>query len=385
MSQCSTRKCGSTINRSLKLFSEFSFDRSPALLVLFVISLLTTGSLTGCSVAGLKEAALDGYDDQGPTHQPLRFRRKEDPEVLKHAYTIHGGAPVTEGVLGEFTRIVVGGGGLPIRFEKPVSVGGYGDFLFVLDGAGPSVYKYNLKDKTIETFGQVGQQFKGEPTNIFVESDLSFYIADPAGKRVLYYDKDGFFVRAYMDLVNLSRPIDVFVDKLTGDVYIADGSFSHVVVFNKLGTPLRAIGSRGNGPGKFRAITAITKGARDSIYIADRIELPVQELGVSLGALGQFRFSLGEGEITWPTAIAIDAEQRVYVSDKSDNTIKVYDDIRLIAILGGGGSAPGRFRLITDMWMSKEQKLYVADSLNRRVQVFDVVPSEARNDLFILQ
>ena len=373
MSQCSTRKCGSTINRSLTS------------LLLFVISLVSAGSLTGCSVAGLKEAALDGYDEKSPTHQPLRFRRKEDPEVLKPAEMILGGSPITEGTLGEFTRIVVGGGGLPIRFEKPVSIGGYGDYLFVLDGAGPSVYKYNLKDKTIENFGQVGQQFKGEPTNIFVEPDLSFYIADPAGKRVMYFDKNGFLIRSYMDLVNLSRPVDVFVDQPTGDVYSADGSFSHVVVFNRLGTPLRAIGSRGNGPGKFRAITAITKGARDSIYIADRIELPVQEIGTSLGALGQFRFSLGEGEITWPTAVAVDAEQRVFVSDKADNTIKVYDDIRLIAILGGAGSAPGRFRLITDMWMSKEQKLYVADSLNRRVQVFDVVPSEARNDLFILQ
>ncbi len=336
-----------------------------------------------------------------------RFRNSDEPEVLIPVESIHGGAAFKAGAMSEFARIMVGGDGEIIKFQKPIAVGGYGNFLYVLDGEliagesiqlrntttnslriterGAAVYRYSLTDKTIELLGQVGQHMKGVATNIYVEPDLSFYIADPVGKRVLYFGKNGNLIREYADLVNLSRPIDVLADDMTGNVYVADGSFSHVVVFSKLGTPMRAIGGRGTGPGKFRAITAITKGPDNTLFVADRLELPVQELSMGLGDMGQYRYSLGLGEVIWPTAVAIDRERRVYVSDKSDNTIKVFDEIRLIATLGGTGSAPGRFRLITDMWMSKQQRLYVADSLNRRVQVFDVVPEEGLDkDLFVI-
>ena len=339
--------------------------------------------------------------------QATRFRNSDEPEVLIPVESLHGGAAFRTGAMGEFARILVGGDGEVIKFQKPVAVGGYGNFLYVLDGEliagesiqlrntkenslriterGAAVYRYNLTDKTIELLGQVGQHMRGEATNIYVEPDLSFYITDPVGKRVLYFSKNGNLIREYKDLVNLSRPVDVLVDNATGNVYVADGSFSHVVVFSKLGTPLHSIGARGNGPGKFRAITAITQGPDNTLYVADRLELPVQELSMGLGDMGRFRYSLGLGEVVWPTAVAIDKERRVFVSDKSDNTIKVFDDIRLIATLGGTGSAPGRFRLITDMWMSKEQRLYVADILKRRVQVFDLVPEEGQDkDLLVL-
>jgi len=365
---------------------------------------LQAGLLTGCSVADLQVMATE---DPEAGNQATRFRNSDEPEVLIPVESIHGGASFKTGAMSEFTRIMVGGDGEAIKFQKPVAVGGYGNFLYVLDGEliagesiqlrntrtnslriterGAAVYRYNLTDKTIELIGQVGQHMKGEATNIFVEPDLSFYLADPVGKRVLYFSKNGNLIREYIDLVNLSRPIDVLSDDTTGNVYVADGSFSHVVVFSKLGTPMRAIGGRGTGPGKFRAITAITKVPDNTLYVADRLELPVQELSMGLGDMGQFRYSLGLGEVIWPTAVAIDRERRVFVSDKSDNTIKVFDEIRLIATLGGTGSAPGRFRLITDMWMSKQQRLYVADSLNRRVQVFDVVPEEGQDkDLFII-
>jgi len=359
--------------------------------------------LTGCSVAELQVMATEDLQEKSTA---TRFRNSDEPELLVHAGSVHGGASSISGAMGEFARVLVGGDGEHIKFSNPIAVGGYGNFLYVLDGEGPSdpsinltspklsmkstvkgaaVYRYNLTDRTIELLGQSGQHMKGEATNIFVEPDLSFYITDPVGKRVLYFDKNGNIIREYSDLVNLSRPIDVLVDDVTGNVFVADGSFSHVVVFSKLGTPLRAVGGRGIGPGKFRAITAITKGPNNTLFVADRLELPVQELGMGLGNMGQFRYSLGLGEVIWPTAVAIDKERRVFVSDKSDNTIKVFDEIRLIATLGGTGSAPGRFRLITDMWMSKEQRLYVADSLNRRVQIFDVVPEDGTDkDLFVL-
>ena len=288
------------------------------------------------------------------------------------------------------TNILVGSKE-PIHFKQPVAVSGYANSLYVVDGEGgtegPVVFRYDLIDKTIETIGKIGINFKGDPMGIYVAPDLGFYIADPDGKKVLHFDKSGKLLQTFQDIKNLSRPVDVVVDENSGDVFIADGSYSHIVVFNKVATPVYAIGARGTGPGRFRAITALAKGP-NGLYVADRIELPVQELalGGKDSVAGAFRYSLGEGDLIWPTAIALDKNNRVYVSDKSDNTIKIFDDIRLLATVGGGGAAPGRFRLITDMWMSDDGYLYVADSLNRRVQVFRVIPErEQRQRAMTLQ
>jgi DNA-binding beta-propeller fold protein YncE len=329
--------------------------------------------ITGCNAARLKELATEGAEEDTSSTKSYapNFRNKDEPEVLKPSGIITGGQQVYTGSLGEIAKIVVGAEET-VRFVQPVAVGGYENFLYVVDAQGPAVYRYDLDNKIIHVLGEAGSELAGEPMNIFVEPDLSFYIADPAGKRVLYFNRDGRLVRQFQDLKNLSRPVDVVVDEKTDSVLVADGTYSHIVVFNKLGTPLYAFGQRGTGPGRFRAITAMTKGP-DSLYVTDRLELPVQELEMGVGISGRFRYSLGEGFLTWPTAIVVDKDQRVFVSDRSDNTIKVFDDIRLIATVGGSGAAPGRFRLITDMWLAKNGLLYVADSLNRRVQVFQVV------------
>ena len=334
----------------------------------------------GCSKEALKEFALAGDAEEArPTPIGRGFRNKDEPEVLRPMGVITTGLRGELGVTGEFARLLTGTNET-VKLQQPVAIGGYGDTLFIVDAMERGIYRYNRKDKSIVTLGEAGKQFAGDPMGLYVEADLSFYVCDPVGKRVFYFDRNGKVLRTYQDLKNLSRPVDVIYDATTNRVLVADGSFSHVLAFDKMGEPLSAIGSRGSGPGKFRAITAINK-INESLFVTDRLELKVQELSVD----GEFRYSFGEAELTWPTAVVVDKYQRLYISDRSDNTIRVYDDIRLIATLGGTGSAPGRFRLIADMWLSEDGVLYVADSLNRRIQVFEVVADTPQMPNFISQ
>ncbi len=326
-------------------------------------------ALSACSVAELKSAATAGQTNKSPTAVPaVRYTRPGDPEILEVTDAITGGKQTVTGVAGEFARIIIGAGNT-ISFVNPVAVGGVRDQLYVVDAALKAVYRYDLTTKSIVSLGQAGAQFIGEPSGIYVESNLSFYICDPAGKQVLYFDAEGNFVRRYTDFANMARPVDVVVDEDRELVYVADGTYSRIVVFSKFGQALTAIGDRGKGPGKFRVITAIAR-VKNSLYVSDRLELPLQEIDLATGA---FRYSFGQGQIVWPTSIVVDRQNRIFVSDRSDDTIKVFDDIRLMATIGGRGSAPGRFRLVTDMWLSDAGLLFVADSLNRRVQVFRVL------------
>jgi DNA-binding beta-propeller fold protein YncE len=204
---------------------------------------------------------------------------------------------------------------------------------------------------------------------IYVARDRSFYIVDSIGKQVLHFSELGALMTRYQDYANLSRPVDVLVDEESGDVLVADGSFSHILVFNQVGKAIRAIGQRGTGPGRFRAITAITRG-NDGLFVLDRLELPAQVISWE----GEYQYSFGESDLIFPTAIAVDQDQRVYISDRSDNTIRVYQNGSLLMKFGGGGSVPGRFRIITGLWVSGNF-LYVADSLNERIQVLRINPN----------
>ena len=340
--------------------------------------------LTSCSVAELK-SSVTAPEKNTPTTRavspPTSYTRPGDPEVLVVMEPITGGRQeIASGVVGEFARIVVGSSDT-VMFLNPVAVGGVKDQMFIVDARARAIYRYNLTTKAVQTLAQAGAQFIGDPAGIAVESDLSFYVADPDGKQVLYFDANGNFIRRFADAANLARPIDIAIDEVRGQVFVADGSYSHIVVFNKTGQAISAIGSRGQGAGRFGIITAIAKG-KDSLFVADRMQLPLQEIDITTGA---FRFSVGQGQIVWPTAIVVDKRNRIFASDRSDNTIKIFDDIRLIATIGGTGFAPGRFRQITDMWLSDQDVLYVADSLNRRVQAFRVVTDNSGPLPIILQ
>ena len=321
--------------------------------------------LVSCSYAGLEKFATENEVPETTTFTGGGAGRTSGQHILVPDSIIKGGKEKFTGVTGTFRRYIVGAND-EIQFTQPVSVGGVGDLLYVVDAGARIVFKYDLITKEIEPISDIGIQFKGDPGDIYVTRDKSFYVVDSVGKQVFHFSEAGLLLNTYKDPLNLSRPMAVYVDENTKDVYVADGSYSHIVVFNEFGKAVRAIGDRGQGPGKFRAITAMAKGA-DGLYVTDRLELPVQVITTT----GQFRYSFGETQQVFPTAVAVSDDQLVFVSDKSDNTIRVYENGELQAIVGGGGSAPGRFRLITGLYV-KGRYLYVADSLNRRVQVMRI-------------
>lgn len=346
-------------------FGSLRSFRFPFLLMLAV-------PLAACSVAELEKFALEGEElkTSAAVKSDTGFSQKVGAKLLSAESIIKGGRRSYKGYSGQLNRLLIGEAD-EIRLQQPVAVGGVDGLLYIVDAGPKVVYKYDLVSNEIEPVEEIAIHFEGSPGNIYVAKDRSFYIVDSIGRKVLRFSEHGQLLMTFQDLANLSRPMDVTVNEKTGDVLVADGSFSHIVVFNSLGKATRAIGQRGTGPGRFRAMTFLTS-ANDDLYVLDRLELPVQVIDWQ----GNYRYSFGESELLFPSAIAVDKGQRAYISDRSTNTIQVYQDGQLMLTFGGGGSAPGRFRLVTGMWVNGNL-LYVADSLNRRVQVLRINPSAA--------
>jgi len=204
-------------------------------------------------------------------------------------------------------------------------------------------------------------------TAVYVARDHSYYLADGLGHRVLHFTPGGRLIQAYKDALNLGRPVAIDVDETTGDVYVADGLFDHILIFNSAGQLWRMLGDRGLEEGQFLNVTAMTRGP-EGIYVTARLGLRGQVLEPEEG---HFRYAFEDNTLVFPNGIAVDPDGRAYVSDFFDNSIKIFEHGKLMTTVGGTGGGPGRFKGIAGLTLG-DGFLYVADSLNGRIQVFRI-------------
>lgn len=260
------------------------------------------------------------------------------------------------------------------RLVRPVAIAARDRSLYIADAGEHLLYRFDLNTKLLHKIGDAGDQLTGEAGGIYVTANGDIYVTDPLGQRVLKFSRSGSLLQTFRDAANISRPLSVAVDEATGRVFVADEVFSHVVIFSPEGEPLQGIGARGlnAGPGNFRVITDMAM-APEGVYVTDRVELRVQLIGLD----GKYVRNFGQSDLIFPLAIARDQYGRMFISDRSDNRLRVFDNQgQLIEIVGRNGSGPGEFRLANDMAIDGD-RLYVADSLNGRIQVFKILPPAA--------
>ncbi|RMD79393.1 MAG: hypothetical protein D6809_03730 [Gammaproteobacteria bacterium] len=256
-----------------------------------------------------------------------------------------------------------------LRFVRPVAVSVRDQWVYVLDAGQDLVLRYDrLTGRLARVLELRGALAGSEPVDLYVARDRSLYVADTQGSRVLHFDARGRLLRTYTDTFNLARPVALAVDPATRDLYVADGVYDHILVFNVAGKLRRALGSRGTGEGQFLNLTGLALDG-DEVYATARLGLRGQVLGRD----GRFLRAFGRHVLVFPRAVAV-GEGRIFVADWYDNSIKIFSrDGRPLATYGGTGVAPGRFKGLTDVWY-EAGFLYAADSLNGRIQVFRLPP-----------
>lgn len=88
--------------------------------------------------------------------------------------------------------------------------------------------------------------------------------------------------------------------------------------------------------------------------------------------IGQFTtFGYDDGQLVWPTSIAVDRQEHVFVSDERRHDVQVFDrDGLFIDRWGSFGSGPGQLNRPSGLAVDREGTVLVVDSLNNRVQRF---------------
>ena len=256
-----------------------------------------------------------------------------------------------------------------VRLVRPVAVAARGPAVYIVDEGLEQVLLYRRDRGELRILQDLRRLVSGTVSDIYVASDLSYYLADFDGGRVLYFDRDDRLVRVYEDRINLGRPVAVVVDEATGTLYIADGFNDDVLVYNRAGLLSGAIGERGEGPGRFRGITAFALGP-EGYYVATRYgESRVQVMAPDGGHLASFE----KDTVIFPTSIVVDTRGWAYVGDYLTDTIRIFEGTHYRFSVGRSGTAPGQFKRIADLWL-EGGLLYVADAMNGRVQVLEATP-----------
>ena len=84
-------------------------------------------------------------------------------------------------------------------------------------------------------------------------------------------------------------------------------------------------------------------------------------------------FGTEDGQFIWPVSIALDSQERVYVSDEWLNRVTVFDNEGgFVSTWGSPGSGEGQFDRVSGIAIDDGDLLYAVDSLNHRVQKLTV-------------
>jgi len=135
---------------------------------------------------------------------------------------------------------------------------------------------------------------------------------------------------------------------------------------------VRAWGSQGTGNGQFDFPCAIAVDALDRIYVTERDSCRVQKFGSDGTYVAKWGASGGDpGEFRAPQGIAVSGTGRVYVADTNNSRIQKFSSSGgFIAEWGWYGSDDGDFHAPRGVAVDAAGRIHVTDSLQHRVQKF---------------
>ena len=169
-----------------------------------------------------------------------------------------------------------------------------------------------------------------------------------------------------------NRPTDVAWDS-AGNIYVADGvGNQRVAKFDKNGVFIKSWGSRGSEPGQFGTARAIAVDAQNNVYVADprnsRIQVfdsdgNVKRQITGVGAPQALCITPGPNQVLYSSNSNVPED-----IDTAGEIYKLKLDGTVIGKFGRAGRLPKEFNFVNAIDCRNENSLYVGEIGNLRVQ-----------------
>ena len=208
---------------------------------------------------------------------------------------------------------------------------------------GDGKHKYELVDGWAKC--PEGWSFK-DVAGVSIDTQDRVYILNRSEHPVMVFDREGnlltswgegFFKRAHGSCTGSD-----------GSVYCTDDWDHTVSKFTPQGKLLQVLGNKGQ--------------------YSDTGYKPKSDLFESLATIKR-----GGPPFNRPTGVALSSSGEIYVSDGYGNARvhKFSPDGVLLFSWGEPGNAPGQFRLPHSVWIDKQERVWVTDRENNRIQIFN--------------
>ena len=161
----------------------------------------------------------------------------------------------------------------------------------------------------------------------------------------------------------LNQPNDVVV-AANGDVFIAQGHTpgargdARVLKFDRTGTFITSWGGKGTGPGQFQVAHGIAIDAQGLVWVMDRENQRIQVFDQSGKYVREMKYA------GLPCSIDIGKQHIYMVNGFAGQVVQMDLSGKVLAALGKPGKGPGEFGEAHFIAVSPKAEIFVADSVN---------------------
>lgn len=207
----------------------------------------------------------------------------------------------------------------------------------------------------------------GEVAGVDTDSKGNIYVYTRTGgpgdidfrraAQLYQFGPDGKFMR---EIGGMNNPVMAWAHSVRIDaednIWVVDNGSNLVAKFNQQGQLLLTLGRR----------------SESHMPFLQRMDQKTGNI-IAIGKADTMGMAGNEGLFWEPTDIAFDSKGNLYVSDgyKNSQVQKFSKDGEFITRWGSKGSGPGEFNLPHGIAVGPNDEVYVADRSNNRIQVFD--------------
>jgi peptidylamidoglycolate lyase len=293
---------------------------------------------------------------------------------------VPGWPSLAEGVIGQVGGVAVDSHGDVIVFHRAGRVW-EGEEIALEFIASETVLI--LDAQTGELLDSWGVNMFVMPHGLTIDHEDNLWLTDVGLQQVFKFDRAGNLLMALgergvpgEDSSHFNMPTDVAVAP-DGSFYVSDGyRNSRVIKFSPEGDYVTSWGRYGTGPGQFDVPHSIALDSQGQVYVADRGNARLQ---IFDGA-GQFLTEWRGRSLGRPWAVRISANGNVFIIDGGDQAefwpdrariLKLDSDGNIMASFGSYGDAPGQFVWPHAIALSSEDVFYVGEvATGMRIQKF---------------
>ncbi|MGD8573205.1 MAG: 6-bladed beta-propeller, partial [Gammaproteobacteria bacterium] len=334
--------------------------------------LLFSFLLTGCGSQAHKED-----DFKPPVYPP-------PPEKARFIYerTFRTSFDVKEqSAMERLKTFATGSVGAGYGLQKPYGVAVYQGQIFVTDTVQRVVLAFDVPGKDFRIIGREGIGRLVKPIGIAVDRNTgTLFVADNTANRVVVYDKEGNYLRAIGGSEYFRRPSGVAVSPDGSKVYVVDtggvdSQEHHMYIFDAFsGEHLKTVGDRGTQPGQFNLPLQAAAAPDGTVYVVDGGNFRVQGFTPD----GRFKTTFGaigrrSGQFSRPKGIAADNDSNVYVVDAAFGNFQIFNpEGKLLLFVGTRGfdGRPGEYMLPAGITVDEDGRVYLVDQYFKKVDVF---------------